>query len=116
MNPPMTRRKTLTEYQREEINRVVRDALKEKYTNMELVQLSIKENAVEGTTDVDCKILFGKKKLTIKGTGKGPVDALFTALSSKFVNEYCSLERLHFSRFSVEADIEKNLILIIFFS
>jgi len=109
MNPPMHRRKTLTEYQREEINRVVRDALKEKYTNMELVQLSIKEDAVEGITDVSCRILFGEKKMTIKGTGKGPVDALFTALRGKFVGEYCSLQRLHFSRFSVEADIEKNL-------
>lgn len=109
MNPPMHRRKTLTEYQREEINLVVRDALKEKYIGMELVQLSIKENAVEGITDIDCRILFGDKKMIIKGTGKGPVDALFTALRDKFVGEYCSLQRLHFSRFSVEADIEKNL-------
>ena len=109
MNPPMSRRKTLTEYQREEINRVVKDVLKEKYTDMELVQLSIKEDAIEKITDVNCRILFGKKKLTIKGAGKGPVDALFTSLTSKFVNEYCSLERLRFSRFSVEADIEKNL-------
>tara|TARA_Y100000310_G_C20541266_1_gene743415 strand:- start:162 stop:806 length:645 start_codon:yes stop_codon:yes gene_type:complete len=109
MNPPMHRRKTLTEYQREEINRVVKDVLREKYTDMELVQLSIKEDAIEKITDVSCKILFGKKSLIIKGTGKGPVDALFTAITSKFVGEYCSLGRLHFSRFSVEADIEKNL-------
>ena len=109
MNPPMHRRKTLTEYQREEINRVVRDALKEKYTNMELVQLSIKEDAIESTTDISCRILFGEKKMTIKGTGKGPVDALFTALRGKLASEYCSLQRLHFSRFAVEADIEKNL-------
>jgi hypothetical protein len=109
MNPPMHRRKTLTEYQREEINRVVKDALQERYINMELVQLSIKEDAIEKITDVSCKILFGNEELTIKGTGKGPVDALFTALASKFINEYRSLERLHFSRFSVEADIDKNL-------
>jgi len=109
MSPPMSRRKTLTEYQREEINRVVRDALKEKYTDMELIQLSIKEDAIEGITDVSCRILFGDKKLTIKGKGKGPVDAMFTALVDKFVKDYCSLGRLHFSRFSVEADIEKNL-------
>ena len=109
MNPPMHRRKTLTEYQREEINRVVKDALKEKYTNIELVQLSIKEDAIEGITDVNCRILFGEKKMTIEGTGKGPVDALFTAFRGKFVGEYCSLQRLHFSRFAVEADIEKNL-------
>jgi len=109
MNPPMHRRKTLTEHQREEINRVVKDALKEKYTNVELVQLSIKEDAIEGITDVDCRILFGEKKMTIKGTGKGPVDALFTALRGKLASEYCSLQRLHFSRFAVEADIEKNL-------
>ena len=109
MNPPMHRRKTLTEYQREEINRVVRDVLKEKYTNIELVQLSIKEDAVEGITDVSCRILLGEKKMTIKGTGKGPVDALFACLTNKFSREYCSLERLRFSRFSVEADIDKNL-------
>jgi len=109
MSPPMSRRKTLTEYQREEINRIVKDVLKEKYTDMELIQLSIKEDAIEKITDVNCRILFDKKRLIIKGTGKGPVDALFTALTSKFVDEYCSLKRLHFSRFSVEADIEKNL-------
>ena len=109
MNPPMTRRKTLTEYEREKISQVVKEVLKEEYIDIKLAELLIKENAIEKTTDVSCRIIFGGKKLTVSGSGKGPVDALFTILTNKFVDEYCSLGKLRFSRFSVEADIEKNL-------
>ena len=109
MNPPMKRHKTMTEYQREETNQVVRSVLLDEYTGLELVQLSIREDVVEGITDVSCKLSLGKKKLTIKGFGNGPVDALFTAMVKRFSAEYCSLENLCFSRFSVEAEIDTNL-------
>jgi hypothetical protein len=108
MSPPMKRRKTLTEYQREEISQTVREVLGEEYTELELIQLSIREDAVEEVTDISCRVLFEKKKLTIKGSGKGPIDALFTALVKKFSPDYCSLENLYFARFSVEADIDKS--------
>ena len=105
----MKRHKTMTEYQREEANQVVRSVLLGEYLGLELVQLSIREDLAEGVTNVSCKLLLGEEKLTIKGSGSGPVDALFTAMVKRFSNEYCSLENLCFSRFSVEADIDKNL-------
>jgi len=108
MNPRMTKHKTLTEYQREEINNVVVNTLGEQYATLRLVHLTIKEDVIEETTEIKCDMLLGGKKLTVKGAGNGPIDALFTALVKKFSPEYCSLENLHFTRFSVEADISKG--------
>jgi len=109
MNPPIKRHKTLTEYQREEIGTLIKNILEDDYVRLELFQLSIKEDAIEQITEVNCKMLVDGKKQTIKGSGSGPVDALFTALVEKFSPDYCSLENLCFARFSVEADINKDL-------
>ena len=109
MTPPIMKRKTDSEDQRERIGETIKDILKRDYINLKLVELLIKENTAEDKTEVNCKFMFNKKKLTIKGKGKGPVDALFGALVDKFSAEYCSLKNLHFARFSVEADIEKYL-------
>ena len=109
MNPPIKRHKTLTEYQREEMGTLIKNILEDDYVKLELFQLSIKEDAIEQITEVNCRILVDGKKQTIKGTGSGPVDALFIALVEKFSPDYCSLENLCFARFSVEADINKDL-------
>ena len=109
MTPPVLRRKTHSEAQRERVSLIIEDVLKKSYIKLELKELSIKENIVEESTDIVCKLLFGKKKLTIKGSGKGPVDALFRTLVNDLSDEYCSLKNLHFARFSIEADVEKYL-------
>ena len=83
--------------------------LKKNYKHLKLNALSVKENIKEQTTEIICKLLFGKKKLTINGSGKGPVDALFGALVDNFSEEYCSLRNLYCVRFSIEADVEKYL-------
>jgi len=106
---PVLKRKTHSEIQREKVNLVIKDVLKKHYVRLKLEELSIKENIAEEKTEIICKLLFGKKKLTIKGTGCGPVDALFTALVESLSEEYCSLKNLHFTRFSIEADVEKYL-------
>ena len=109
MTPPVLRRKTHSEARRERVRLIIEDVLKKSYIKLELKELSIKENIVEESTDIVCKLLFGKKKLTIKGSGKGPVDALFRTLVNDLSDEYCSLKNLHFARFSIEADVEKYL-------
>jgi len=109
MTPPIIKRKTHSEVQRESVGEIIKNILKRDYISLKLVELIIKENAIKEKTEVNCKLLFRKKKLTIKGEGKGPVDALFSALVDNFSTEYCSLNNLHFARFSVEADVEKYL-------
>tara|TARA_Y100000310_G_scaffold92791_1_gene90426 strand:- start:582 stop:1208 length:627 start_codon:yes stop_codon:yes gene_type:complete len=109
MTPPILRQRTHSEEQRERVSLVIKDILKKSYIKLELKELSIKENIAEESTDIVCKLLFGKKKLTIKGPGSGPVDALFRALVDNLSDEYCSLKNLHFARFSIEADVEKYL-------
>jgi len=109
MTPPVLKLRTHSEEQREKVIEIIKNILKKNYTNLKLSELSIKENVIEESTDIICKLLFGKKKLTIKGSGKGPVDALFGALVDNLSDEYCSLKNLHFTRFSIEADIEKHL-------
>ena len=109
MNPPMKRHKTLTEFQREEMGQIIKDTLQDDYAKLELYQLNIKEDAIEQITEIDCRIVVNGKKMTIKGKGRGPVDALFTALVNKLSKDYHSLEKLSFARFSVEADINKDL-------
>ena len=109
MTQPVLRRKPHSEARRERVRLIIEDVLKKSYIKLELKELSIKENIVEESTDIVCKLLFGKKKLTIKGSGKGPVDALFRTLVNDLSDEYCSLKNLHFARFSIEADVEKYL-------
>ena len=106
---PVIKRKTHSEDQREKTSEVIKNILKRKYVDLKLVGLSIKENIIEENTEIVCKLLLGKKKLTIKGLGKGPVDAMFVALVDNLSDEYCSLKNLYFAKFSIEADIEKYL-------
>ena len=65
MNPPMKRHKTLTEYQREEMGQIIKNTLQDDYVKLELYQLSIKEDAIEQITEVDCRIVVKGKKMTI---------------------------------------------------
>jgi len=109
MTPPIIKRKTYTEDQKDMVSLVIKEVLSKDYKILKLNELLIKENIVANNTEILCKLLFGSKKLTIKGVGKGPVDALFGALISNFSEEYCSLKNLRFARFSIEADIEKYL-------
>ena len=109
MTPPVMKRRTHSEDQRERVGEIIQGILKRDYISLKLIELLIKENVAEDKTEINCKFLFGKRKLTIKGTGKGPVDALFGALIDNFSDEYCSLKNLYFARFSVEADVEKHL-------
>ncbi len=109
MTPPVLRRKTLSEQQREKVILVIKEMLKKDYVKLSLNELSIKENIVENNTEIVCKLSYGREKLTVNGSGKGPVDALFTALANNWSGEYCSLKNLHFTRFAIEADIEKHL-------
>jgi len=109
MTPPVAKRRTYTEDQREKASVVIKAILKKKYECLKLDGLSVKENIKEQTTEVICRLMFGKKKLTINGLGKGPVDGLFTALVNNFSGKYCSLKNLYCVRFSIEADVEKYL-------
>lgn len=109
MTPPVLKRRTFSEEQREKASLVIKDVLKKGYIKLKLTELLIKENTSEENTEVTCKLLFGKKRLTLKGLGKGPIDALFSALVEKFSDDYCSLKNLYFARFSIEADIENYL-------
>jgi hypothetical protein len=110
MTPPITKRKTYTEDQKDRVSLVIKEVLLKDYKILKLNELLIKENIVANNTEILCKLLFGNKKLTIEGTGKGPVDALFGALIGNFSGEYCSLKNLRFARFSIEADVEKHLV------
>ena len=109
MTPPVLKRRTPSEEQREKVIEIIKNILKKNYINLKLSGLSIEENVTKGNTDIICKLLFGKKKLTIKGSGSGPVDALFSALIDNLSDKYCSLKNLHFAKFSIEADVEKYL-------
>ena len=109
MTPPVIKRKTYSEDRRERVSEIIKDILKKDYVSLKLIELSIKEDAVKEKSEINCKLLFGKKRLTIKGPGSGPVDALFGALVDSFSDEYCSLKNLYFARFSIEADVEKYL-------
>lgn len=109
MNPPIKRHKTLTEYHREEMGQLLKEVLEDEYLKLELNQLSIKEDATDQITEIRCRLLIGSKKSIIKGIGRGPVDALFSSLIENFSKDYHSLENLSFARFSVEADINKDL-------
>jgi hypothetical protein len=106
---PVIKRKTYSEDQKEKVSEIIKNVLKKRYVTLKLTALSIKEIIPERGTEIICGVLFGKKKLIFKGSGKGPVDALFGSLVDNLSDEYYSLKNLHFAKFSIEADVEKYL-------
>ena len=108
--PPSLTRKTPQEEKQATMNKVAREVLGNKYLNVAVRRLDIKEDFKNNLTKISCTVTLGKKPHRIQEEGKGPIDALFKGFVNKFKSEYPSLKNLCFDGFSIKGDVENNII------
>jgi len=88
---------------------LVRECLGNGYIKLNLInKLQVVEDIESSTTDIVCEIQKNDETFLIEGSGKGPVDALYSSLSKKLSDEYYSLTNFHFLEFGIRADLLKR--------
>lgn len=108
--PPSLTRRTPQEEKQAIMNKIAKEVLGDKYLNVTIRRLDIKEDFKSNLTKVSCTVMLGKKPFRIQEEGKGPIDALFKGFVNKFKGEYISLESLYFDSFSIKGDAQNNII------
>ena len=71
-------------------------------------ELKIHENLENSQTKVVCQIRAREEDFSVVGTGKGPVDALYSSLSKMLSEEYISLKNFYFLEFGVRTSLLKR--------
>ena len=74
------------------------------YNKVSIGQLNISEDLKNDSTLISCDMTFGAKSYSLKGTGRGLVDALFGALLASLKKDYVSLENIALQDFVVTVD------------
>lgn len=89
------------------IDSIVREVLDSDYSRVVIDQLNISEDLNNDSTFISCKMKFGKKSYSLEGSGRGLVDALFSALLESLKKDYVSLENITLQDFVVTVDMNK---------
>jgi len=90
-----------------QIDSIVREVLDGDYNKVSIGQLNISEDLKNDSTLISCDMTFGAKNYSLKGTGRGLVDALFGALLTSLKKDYVSLENITLQDFVVTVDMNK---------
>lgn len=110
------RTKTFEDIQRQNNEKIIREALGEQYLSFSFKNFSLREH--EERTEIECcvDVTDGAAALVesrgICGEGKGPVDAMFNSIIGEYVGDCISLERLFVEEFYIfvdEADLRKRV-------
>ncbi|MCC6747397.1 MAG: hypothetical protein IT371_07045 [Deltaproteobacteria bacterium] len=86
---------------------LMREVLRESYTNLQVRRVDIKEQLDEETTEINCEVIneaTGEKSV-IAGKGVGVIDAFFQGVADRFATEYPSLRTIRFAAFTVQAQL-----------
>jgi hypothetical protein len=83
----------------------IRKVLAKDYLELSLRHLSVEEDP-EVSTRVKVTVVDGGAPVEIEGQGVGLVDAIYSALLSRFALEYQSLATITLAGFTVDADVE----------
>lgn len=96
--------KLLAEGKQDKMILFVKNMLKEKYLSLTLGdKIKVDENSEIVTVVYEVKLSSGKK-LTLRGTGSGPIDAAFRALKDEYSNCY-SIKDLILVEFIINANL-----------
>lgn len=110
------RTKTFEDVQRQDSEKIIREALADQYFSFSFKDFSLREHTTH--TEIKCHVCvtseasgFVESK-EIAGSGKGPVDALFNSIIKEYVSDCISLERLLVEEFYIfvdEQDLRKRI-------
>ncbi len=84
---------------------VIRRVLGANYLELTLAKLKLEEQP-EVSTRVIVSVKEGASEVEVEGQGVGLVDALYTALLTRYSIEYQSLKSIRLAGFEVDADVE----------
>ena len=96
--------RTPDQLQKEETLKLVKDFLKEKYVELIIKDVVIRENLEEDKTVVECTAQLGLQTVEINSAGEGLIDALFSGMRKHFSQQYFSLDDIEFVDFSIDID------------
>ena len=96
--------RTPDQLQKEETLKLVKDFLKEKYVELLIKDVVIREDLEEDRTTVECSAKLGPHVASIISTGDGLIDALFSGMRQHFSQQYFSLDDIEFVDFSIDID------------
>jgi len=90
------------------IIQLMRDLLKEHYTDLHVKRVLIEESLEQETTSISCEVTdrASSEAFVIAGKGVGVIDALFHGMVERFATEYPSLKTIQISSFTVQARID----------
>ncbi len=86
---------------------LIRKVLGTNYLQLSLVKLSIEEDTADGAI-VKVTVKEGDATIEAEGKGVGVVDALYSAMLSRYAREYQSLKTIQIAGFTVAADMESK--------
>ena len=90
-----------------DIHILVQGVLDDSYSKVTIKELEIKEDLINDSTEIECDLFLGSNKYTIKGSGRGLVDALFGSVQQSLQREYISLENIALKDFVITVDMNK---------
>ena len=98
--------KTPGDLQREKLNHIVRDILKDEYVSIYISDVNIKEKLDADVSELTCKYkLSNQDKIeTLKGKGRGIMDALYNGFITKMGKKHPSLKELRIVDFNLNAE------------
>ncbi len=100
--------KTVEEAKRKELYNVIQNVLGQSYTKLRLSKIKIEENYDEGSASqssivgtVEEQQGDSSKKIQLKCSGNGIVDAMFSGMLSHYSEDYPSIKNISFEGFQV---------------
>ena len=98
--------RTPADIQREKLNEIVKNILKDEYVSIHISDVNIKEKLDADVSDIVCKYQISShdKQETIKSSGRGIIDALYNGFVSKMGKKYPSLKELRIVDFNLNAE------------
>ena len=99
-----------TEHEQKQIRAKIKEFLKESdsYVTMSVDSFSLEEDIKNKTSTISGNLLINNKKIIIRGSGVGIVDAFLRTVIEKLLDRYPSLQNIKLSEFYASAKIKKK--------
>lgn len=90
--------------------KLAKDVLGNDYVNLKISKFALKEDFEREKSVISCNLFINHtQKSQIKGTGVGPIDALYTAMIDKFSGSYASLEDVELVDISIVVKLKEKI-------
>ena len=96
------------EAQQNDLMKIIEEVLGATKVSVFIGDFILKEDDAAKSSHISCKLHLKSRILNIKGSGDGPVDALFAAVVEALAPTYTSLEGIQFDDFSLKVKFKEG--------